>query len=169
MVQETFSIRGRKTVAMAAIAAVFLLLAGGLFRLQIVQHERLAEQSENNRLRIVPIIPRRGLVYDRFDRVIIDNRPSYTVSVVPTEEVEGVTVPHIAELIGMDTLEIRKRIKRNMVGWYQPSLVKKDIPFEVVAVLEEQSAAFPGVSYHMERVRQFADSLGAEAFTGHGV
>ena len=152
---------------MTLVILAVLFLFSGLVKLQVFEHKELAEQSDSNRIRVVPIPPRRGNVYDREGRVIIDNRPSYTVSVVPAEEVKGVTLPNLAEIIGLDTLEIRKRIKKNIVSRYQPAPIKKDIDFETVAILEEQSFRFPGVSYEMERVRQYTDTLGTEPFTGY--
>ena len=161
------SLVARERIGISAVVVILLLLMGGLTKLQVVEHSELAEQSENNFIRVVPIRPRRGTILDREGRVIVDNRPSYTVSVVPGEEVADLTITNLAGLIGLDTTEIRRRIVKNTVSRYQPAAVKKDIPFEVVAVLEEQHAKFPGVSYQMERVRQYADSLGAETFTGH--
>jgi len=113
------------------------------------------------------LIPRRGLVLDRDNRRIIDNRPSYTVSVVPAEEVRGVTIPNLAELLGLDTVQVRKRVRRNTISRYQPAAVKRDVSFETIAVLEEQNFRFPGISYQTEQVREFPVKLGAEAFTGY--
>ena len=143
----------------------FLLF--GLVKLQIVQHAELARQSESNQLRVEPLIPRRGLVLDRDNRRIIDNRPSYTVSVVPAEEVRGVTIPNLAELLGLDTVQVRKRVQRNTISRYQPAAVKRDVSFETIAILEEQNFRFPGISYQTEQVREFPVLLGAEAFTGY--
>jgi penicillin-binding protein 2 len=161
------SLASRERIGIAAVVLMLVFLGGGLIKLQVLEYATLAKQSENNRIRVVPIIPRRGTIFDREGRVIVDNRPSYTVSVVPAEQVPGVTVPNLAQLIDLDTTEIRRRIVKNTVSRYQPAAVMKDIPFEMVAVLEEQHDIFPGVSYQMERVRQYADSLGAEVFTGH--
>jgi penicillin-binding protein 2 len=155
----------RVTFGLIVVVGFFLL--GGLVKLQVVDHAELAERSENNRIRVHPIIPRRGVVFDRDNRVIIDNRPSYTVSVVPAEEVSGITLANLAELISLDTTQIRKRIRRTMVSRYQPAPVKKDIPFDAIAVLEEQSTRFPGVTYQMERVRLYKDSIGSETITGY--
>ncbi|MBD3333833.1 penicillin-binding protein 2 [candidate division GN15 bacterium] len=157
----------RVAVALLLVSGMILFLVIGLFRLQVLEHSELEEQSESNRIRVQPIIPRRGIVYDRDGRVIIDNRASYTVSVVPAEEVKGVTVPALAGLLDLDTGQVRQRIRKNMVSRYQPSPVKRDIPFTSLAILEEQNRRFPGVSYQMERVRRYADSLGAESFTGY--
>ncbi len=161
------SLSGRATWAMAMVGALLFFLLGGLVKLQLINHAELASRSENNRLRVVPIIPRRGIVYDREGRVIIDNRPSYTVSIVPAELVSDRTISNLAGLIELDSTQIVGRMIRNQVSRYQPSPVKKDIPFDAIAVLEEQSFAFPGVSYQMERVRMYVDSLGVEALTGY--
>jgi penicillin-binding protein 2 len=161
------SLAGREKLSLILLFAILLFLAAGLVKLQVVEHSKYAKKSETNRIRVVPIVPRRGVVYDREGRVIIDNRPSYTVSVVAAEEIPGVTLKNLSDVIGLDTLEIRRRLRKNMVNRYQPAPVKKDIPFEAVAVLEEQASRFPGVSYQMERVREYADSLGPESFTGY--
>lgn len=167
MTRNSLSLSGRQYVALGVIGLALLFLTFGLFRLQIIHHDELREQSENNRIRWVPITTRRGNVFDRDGLVIIDNRPSYSVAVVLAEEERGVTLPNLAKLIGLDTTMIRQRIRKNLVSRYQPALVKKDIPFEVVAVLEEQNTRFPGVSYQMERVRKYPINLGCESFTGY--
>lgn len=167
MIQFKLSIEKREKLSYIFIILLFLTLLIGLIKLQIVEHTQLAEQSENNRIRVESIIPRRGVVTDRNGKIIIDNRPSYTVSVVPAEIVKGKTIENLSELIALDTTLIRKRIRRNMVSMYQPSPVKRDIPFEVVAILEEQYMKFPGVVYQMERVRQYNRQLRAETYTGY--
>ncbi|MBD3403109.1 penicillin-binding protein 2 [candidate division GN15 bacterium] len=161
------SLSGRAAWATTLVGAMLLFLLGGLVKLQVVDHEELLTRSESNRLRVVPIIPRRGIVYDRDGRVIIDNRPSYTVSIVPAELIRDRTIPNLADLIPLDSAQIHGRMKRNLVSRQQPAPIKKDVPFHAIAVLEEQSLNFPGVSYQMERVRLYPDSLGAEAFTGY--
>ena len=167
MARNSLSMSGRRYVALGVIALTLLFLLFGLFRLQIIQHQELREQSENNRIRVVPITARRGNVFDRDGRVMIDNRPSYSVAVVLAEEEKGITLSNLSRIIGLDTTMIRKRIRKNLVSRFQPVVVKKDIPFEVVAILEEQSTNFPGVSYQMERVRQYPIDLGCESFTGY--
>ncbi len=157
----------REQIALLVIALVTLFLVAGLIKLQVFDHARLARQSENNRIRVVPIIPKRGNMYDREGRRIVDSRPSYTVAIVPAEQVKDVTLPNLAELLGMDTVKIKERIRKTMVSRYQPAPIKRDVPFEVVAVLEEQATRFPGVTYQIEQVRRYPVGLGTETFTGY--
>jgi penicillin-binding protein 2 len=167
MVRIKLSVEGREKVAQAAVFVTLAVLIGGLIRLQVFKHAELVEQSENNRIRVLPVVPSRGMVFDRDGRIIMDDRPAYAVSVVPAEEVKGVTVPRLVQLLGLDSVEVRRRISRNRANRYQPAEVKRDIPFEVVAELEEQGRSFPGISYQLERVRRYPTDLQAEAFTGY--
>ena len=167
MHKATVSHIGRQQATYAVVTAVFLLFLGGLVKLQVFEHSELATLAENNRIRIVPIEPRRGVVYDRQGRVIVGDRPSYTVSVVPAEERKGKTVANLAPILGLDSTQIRRRILRNAASPYQPSPIRRDVPFEAIAVLEERNNEFPGVNYQLDRVREYSVDLRAEAFTGH--
>ncbi len=167
MEQSKVGLESRWQMAVGIVGIVVLLLLAGLIKLQIVEHKELAEMSENNQLRLQPLVPRRGMVTDRNGKVIIDSRSSYTVSILPANEVKGVTVARLAELLKLDTTEVRNRMRRSLVNRYQPAPIARDIDFEVVAVLEEQRGNYPGIVYETERVRRYADSLGGESFTGY--
>jgi penicillin-binding protein 2 len=167
MDRYTLSPVSRERIAEVVVLGALALIFIWLFKLQIIEHRKLAELAENNRIRVVPIEPQRGFLYDREGRVIVGNRPSYTVAVVPSEVVKGKTIPNLARLIGFDSTEVRNRIRKNIAAPYQPADVKRDIPFDVIAVLEEQSTEYPGVNYQLDQVRQYGVDLGAESFTGH--
>ena len=57
--------RVRVFVASIVVLLAFFLLASRLFWLQVVRHDELLEQAENNRTTIVPVVPNRGLILDR--------------------------------------------------------------------------------------------------------
>lgn len=167
MTDRQLPIGDRYRFALSAVAAIIFVLIVGLVKLQVFQHDQMAALSESNRLRVVPIVPPRGTIYDREGRQVVTNRPSYTLSVIPAEEVKGKTLANLAPVIGMDTTQIRKNIKRTMITRYQPAPVMRDIPFDKIAILEERSGDFPGVSYQMDRVRLYVAPPGSEAFTGY--
>ncbi|HSG98741.1 MAG TPA: hypothetical protein VLB27_01740, partial [candidate division Zixibacteria bacterium] len=158
-------IRGR--LARLAAAAVIGALAIGLVRLQVLRHAELLIQSENNRLRVQPLIPRRGHIFDRNGEIIVDNRPSYAVSIVRSELVQDETIPQLSELIDLDSAQIMKRLRNNREPVYLPAVIKRDVEFDKIAILEEQSSQYPGITYNMERVRRYNTELAAESFTGY--
>ena len=60
------------------ILGIFLILAYGLWRLQVVQSDFYSALAEKNRIRDVPILAPRGKILDREGRVIVDNYPSFS-------------------------------------------------------------------------------------------
>ena len=70
-----------------------LLALGGLaawyFRLQVVQHAEYATRSEANRLRMVPVVPARGLILDRKGRILADNVSAWRLDAVPERAGDG--------------------------------------------------------------------------------
>jgi len=157
----------REKIGGAIIILLLLLIIAGLAYHQILKHKMFFEQSESNRIRVQPIIPKRGLIYDRNLQVIADNRLSFTVSLVPFERVDDITIPRLSELLGMDEESIEKRAKTNFISRYIPTPIKRGLGVDVISILEERGQFFPGVTYSAESVRRYADSLSAATFIGH--
>jgi len=154
-------------IAGALITIALLILIGGLVYHQVIQHKSFLKQSESNRIRVQPIVPKRGLIFDRHRQVIADNRLSFTVSIVPFERVKGTTIPKLSELLGIDSLSIEKKAAANFISKYIPSPIKKGLGADVISILEERGGDFPGVTYSVESVRRYVDSISAETFVGH--
>ncbi|MFH1688435.1 MAG: penicillin-binding protein 2 [bacterium] len=167
MSRGVLRIESRQYIALGLIAGIVLVLLAGLIKLQVLDHQELARRSDENRIRVRPLIPRRGVVTDRDGRIIIDNRPSFTVSILPAEMAGDTTIEQLASLLSMEPAEVERRFRRNLVSRYQPAPIKRDVNFETVAILEEQAHRYPGVSISMEDVRRYTPDLGAESFTGY--
>ena len=73
----------RALVAFGVLAASVLLLAVRYFYLQVVNFEEFTTRSVNNQMRVVPVPPNRGLIYDRRGRPVAENRPAYRLELVP--------------------------------------------------------------------------------------
>ncbi len=69
---------GKLTAIQYAILAIFLVLGGRLWQLQIARGEEYDAKAENNRVRAVPILAPRGKIYDREGRLLVDNYPSFS-------------------------------------------------------------------------------------------
>ena len=69
----------------AFVLFCFGLLAARLVYLQVVQHDELSTQAENNRIAVVPIVPNRGLIVDRNGVVLANNYSAYTLEITPSK------------------------------------------------------------------------------------
>src|SRR5690606_21690361 len=72
-------------VGFAVVLAIFAGLAGWYFKLQVIDHEDYAKRSEANRIKPQPVVPARGLIYDREGRLLADNVPAYRLDVTPED------------------------------------------------------------------------------------
>ena len=99
--QQLFSHRVR--TGLIVISVCMLALMGRYFWLQVHSFEKFSTRSENNRVRVRPVVPNRGLIYDRRGRVIADNKPAYRLEITP-EKVDGRTPGLKALLDELSTL-----------------------------------------------------------------
>ena len=74
------------TAFLIILAAIFLLSLRYIY-LQVINYEEFAARSITNQVRIVPVAPNRGLIYDRRGRPIAENRPAYRLELVPEKVV----------------------------------------------------------------------------------
>ena len=75
----------RIVYTMYIIIAAFVVLAGRLFQLQIIQGEEYRRLSENNCIRLQSIAPLRGKILDRHGEILAENRPAFNLSVIPRD------------------------------------------------------------------------------------
>jgi len=78
----------RAWIGLIIISLCMLALLGRYVWLQVYAFENFSTRSENNRVSVRPVVPNRGLIYDRRGRVIADNRPAYRLEIIP-EKVPG--------------------------------------------------------------------------------
>src|SRR5437016_13945832 len=68
-----------------AVTAAFVVIVGQLWYLQVLEGGRFLDASDRNRIRIRPIAAPRGILYDRHGVPLVDNRPTFTLSLIPRE------------------------------------------------------------------------------------
>lgn len=149
----------RLGTARTAVWIVLGIMVMAFFRTQILGHGKYQLQSETNRLRPIPLPAPRGVIYDRNGRVMAENVPGYTVSLLPGPEANlRSTLARIASIANIDSTEIEKVLQRARRAPYQPALVLADAPFSVVSALEERRVAIPGLLIQAEPKRYYPDT-----------
>ena len=82
---EIFKFQSRVMVLQGVVLFCFLLLGARLFYLQVIRHDDLLEQAENNRTAILPTVPNRGTILDRNGIVLANNYSAYTLEITPSK------------------------------------------------------------------------------------
>ncbi|HOZ25051.1 MAG TPA: penicillin-binding protein 2, partial [Thermomonas sp.] len=101
--------RRRALVGFLLVLAALGGLAAWYFRLQVVQHAEFATRSEANRLRLVPVAPARGLIYDRKGRLLADNVAAWRLDAVPERAGDGEAL--LAKLQSVVALDAEQRAR----------------------------------------------------------
>ena len=103
----------RLTAVQYVVLFIFLLLAYGLWRLQVMQSGKYALLAEQNRVRNVPILAPRGKILDREGRVIVDNYPSFSALLLrdSTRDLNA-DAEAIAKGLHLNADDVRLRVKR---------------------------------------------------------
>ncbi|MEJ2095523.1 MAG: hypothetical protein P8X93_10450 [Gammaproteobacteria bacterium] len=83
IVEETRQVKRRVLITGIAMLLLFGFLVTRLIYLQIIQHAHFITLSQNNRVKVVPIAPIRGLIYSRDGVLLAENQPAFTLEVIP--------------------------------------------------------------------------------------
>jgi penicillin-binding protein 2 len=140
------------------VLVAFLLLVARLVYLQVLRHEDLAEQAENNRTAIVPVVPNRGLILDRNGIVLASNYSAYTLEITPSRIDQ--TLDKTIEALGQ-VIEIQARDKRRFKKLLDESKSFESLPIrtrltdEEVARFAAQRYRFPGVDIKARLFRNY--------------
>ncbi|MDH5394115.1 MAG: penicillin-binding protein 2 [Gammaproteobacteria bacterium] len=142
--------------ALVAIVLISLLLAR-LFQLQITEHDHFDTLSNNNRVRLMSSEPNRGLIYDRHGMVMAENRPTFSLDIIP-EEVDALdtTLSQLGNLISLSESDIKgfnKSIKRRKP--FQSITLRSNLSEKEVAILAVNRYRFPGVDFKTKLTRYY--------------
>src|SRR6266851_8820355 len=147
----------RLTAVQYIILVIFLVLAYGLWRLQVVSSEFYAALAEKNKTREVPILAPRGKILDREGREIVTNYPSFTALLL-RDSTRDLTVDAdlIAQGLHLDPREVRERL-RKFAGTpqYQPIYLKEDITQDELAFIKAHRNELPELDTIMAHRRLY--------------
>src|SRR5882762_3118599 len=135
----------RLTAAQYIILGVFLVLAYGLWRLQVMQSDYYSLAAEKNRIRNVPILAPRGKIVDREGRPIVDNYPSFSALLLRDSSRDlNADADLIAQGLHLDPNEVRTRIRHfSSMPQYQPIFLKEDITQDELAFIDAHRNELP--------------------------
>ena len=165
----------RRRVAVRLVAlqvstvALFAGLTIGFWYLQIVRHERFEEMAENNHQRTRALRAPRGVLFDRDSKVLVENRNSFTISIVREHTTDlDRTVRLLSAVAGLDARQVMQIVSRHRgEPAYRPIVVVDDASLAQVAAVTARRLDFelPDVVVEEVPTRQYpTDALAAHLF-----
>ena len=158
----------RTQLSSVALAAGFILLLGAFFRTQVLDHRSYVLQSEENRLRPIPLPAPRGIIYDRTGKIIAENLPAYSVSLIaPREDSLRATLKVLQPTLQLTDGDISSAIRRFRRAPTRPTVVLPDASIDVISVLEEHRIDYPRLIIQSVPKRYYPDGPIVASFVGY--
>lgn len=150
-------VRSRLALVGILLVLIFAAILGRVAYLQTVQYEHFSARSQDNRIRLAPVDPTRGLIQDRAGRVLAENRPAFSLTIIPeqVEDMDGL-------LNDLDTLIDLTDAERDAFATararsrgFQEIPLRLQLSEETVAELAINRHRFPGVEVRPHLARHY--------------
>lgn len=168
-VREMMGLKNRTLLLSFFVGAVFFVMVLRLWHLQILGGEEYRSMSEDNRLRFLPVAASRGVILDRNGNVLVNNRASFSLAVIPQEvKDKEKLLDKLSALLGLDRAELAERwAKSKARARYYPLVLASDLTRDQVEIIEENRMHLPGVEVEMKPVRDYLNGMLASHLLGH--
>src|SRR5699024_10848466 len=112
--------------------------------------------------------PARGLIYDRYGELLVDNKPIYSLTITPTSY-DTSNTPILAGILGIPVAEVKKQVEEaRAYSWHRASRFYTEIDFETFSKIQENIWQLPGIGHQIESKRHYpVDSLQASHTLGY--
>ncbi len=148
---------GRIIVAAIIVTLALLLLLTRMLYLQVVNHEHFTTLSLDNRVKLEPRPPTRGLIYDSHGTILAQNLPAYSLDITPekTPDIEA-TIQALSEIMPINE-DDRKRFKRlrQQRRRFDSIPIRVRLSDEEVARFAVNQHRFPGVVVQAKLLRDY--------------
>ncbi|OGT49970.1 MAG: penicillin-binding protein 2 [Gammaproteobacteria bacterium RIFCSPHIGHO2_12_FULL_41_15] len=141
----------------AFVAVVVVCIIVRLFYLQILEHKFYSTLSDQNLLSIIPIGPKRGLIYDRNGVLLADNKASYTLELIPSK-IDNLqhTITELGKIIYISPRDIDIFTKiAHQYHPFQPIPIKYKLSEQEVDQFLVNQYKFPGVKIEATLIRDY--------------
>ncbi|MGI2787916.1 penicillin-binding protein 2 [Vibrio fluvialis] len=149
--------RNRAVVSFVGIVLMMGILVANLYNIQVNQYQDYKTRSNDNRIKVVPIAPNRGLIYDRNGVLLAENRPVFSLEIIP-EKVKNMdeTIARLQQILTITPEQIAAFEKeRRQTRRFNSVPLLTQLTEEEVAKFSVQQYKYPGVSVNANLKRYY--------------
>lgn len=156
-VAESSLFLNRALFAFAFVVVMFCIIIANLYNLQVTRYEEYSTRADGNRIKLVPLAPNRGMVFDRRGVLLAENSPVHSLELIP-EQVEDLpaTVKALSELIAI-TPEQQTDFLKEVKGQrrFKSIALREQLTEQEVAILAVHLHKFRGVTLEARLTRNY--------------
>ena len=145
-----------------------ITLLSRYFYLQVVEYDRYFSKSQVNSVKAQATYAPRGLILDRNGVVLVENYPTYILTVTPYElEDKESQFKIITDITGISIEELSERYNKYYQGRFLPTIIAKNLTFAEISQIEERRLELAGFQYKRFDERLYSDVLKDAHFLGY--
>lgn len=154
---EAEQFRRRAAIGFAGVLLALGGLGGWYFKLQVVDHATYATRSESNRIKPRPVVPGRGMVYDRAGRLLAENVPAFRVDITPDKVQDmDATLAGLRTIFALSDEDIERfEQSRKARRRFLPVTLKLRVSEEEMARFAVDRWKYPGVELEPYLTRRY--------------
>ncbi|HAS64123.1 MAG TPA: penicillin-binding protein 2 [Vibrio sp.] len=155
--EESRLFASRAIVAFLGIVVMMGLLVANLYNVQVNQYQDYKTRSNDNRIKVVPIAPNRGLIYDRNGVLLAENRPVFSLEITP-EKIKDMddTIARLQQILVISPEQVERFQKeRRQTRRFKSVPILNQLTEEQVAKFSVNQHNFPGVAVNANLKRHY--------------
>ena len=144
------------------------ILISRYYYLQVFEYDRHFSKSQINRVKAVTTYASRGLIFDRNGELLVDNYPTYVLTVTPYKlDDKESSFKKLSSILEIESDEINRRYKKYYRGRMLPTIIAKNLSFEQISEIEERKLEFNAFDYRPFNERIYPSSFGHSHLLGY--
>lgn len=152
----------------AIIAVMYTMLFTALFYVQIVRYEKYKVMSEENRLRVIPLLAPRGGIYDRNSKPIVKDETSFNASVIYSQIKDKTALTSLlSRVLGMSESKVTEQLKKSRRSPFILTSIAANIGMDKAIKLEEVTMDNPGLIVDVMPRRNYVNGKVASNMIGY--
>jgi penicillin-binding protein 2 len=154
---ESILFMHRTILTLVGVLLSTFLLLYNLYQLQICQHQQYETRSNDNCIKLLPILPARGLIYDRYGILLADNRTYYQLLLYPDRVADIPSVlQRLRPLVDLTEAEVIQFEKNRSQGnRLSPLSLKQGLTEQQMARFAVNQHHFPGLELNRYQRRYY--------------
>lgn len=146
----------RLTVTAVVVLALFTVMVGRLWSLQVLQTQHFKQAENNTSTKTVQLTPIRGLIFARDGQLLVSNEVLPVVTLDRTAVTDHpAVVPRLAALLGMTVAQVEHQITDDQYSPYEPIPIEVGVGVQNILYLAEHRSELPGVAVTYEAIRYY--------------
>lgn len=167
--EEDLVSEGKKRIYLLIyfIISIYVLIFSRLFYLQIIKGDFFYTSAIRNKLRKDVVLPLRGKIFDRNDKLLVDNVPQFDLVYIPQYSEKGI-LSLLEELLVVEkNYFFNIYSKKSSQAKYLPIILKKNLSFKEIAKVENYLLRLPGIFIQESQIRDYESEEAFSSILGY--